>query len=143
MNIILDIVKSWGNTTGTVNTLDDIKNWIDSRYVGLKVNIEKVDFSYNGFWYYDNEDGYIRNKNNSFFQLAGYQEIEDDTIINEQPVIIQNEIGYLGIICKEINGIQQTTQNDNKNKEIWTGFHSAQNQIPFAEETACRWQTDH
>lgn len=105
MNIILDIVKSWGNTTGSVNSLQDIKKWIDSRYIGLKVKIEKVDFSYNGFWYYDNEDGYIRNKNNSFFQLAGYQEIEDDTIINEQPVIIQDEIGYLGIICKEINGV--------------------------------------
>lgn len=105
MGIIFEIIKSWKNTSGTVNSLDDIMNWIDIRKTGLRVNIEKVDFSYNGFWYYDEKDGYIRNKNNSFFQLAGYQEIEDDVIVNEQPVIIQNEIGYLGIICKKINGV--------------------------------------
>ena len=70
----------------------------------MKVNIEKVDFSYDGFWYYDNETGYIRNRNKSFFQLAGYQEIENDLIVGEQPIIIQNEIGYLGIMCKMIEG---------------------------------------
>lgn len=105
MSIIFEIIKSWNNTSGTVNSLDDIMNWIDVRKAGLRVNIEKVDFSYDGFWYYDEKDGYIRNKNNSFFQLAGYQEIEDDIIVNEQPVIIQNEIGYLGIICQKINGV--------------------------------------
>lgn len=30
---------------------------------------------------------------------------ENEKYITEQPIIIQNEIGYLGIICKEINGI--------------------------------------
>lgn len=105
MSIIFEIIKSWKNTSGTVNSLDDIMNWIDVRKAGLRVNIEKIDFSYDGFWYYDEKDGYIRNKNNSFFQLAGYQEIEDDIIVNEQPVIIQNEIGYLGLICKKINGV--------------------------------------
>lgn len=105
MSITLEIIKSWRDTKGTVNSIQDIEEWVSNRYIGLKVNINKIDFSYNGFWYYDNFDGYIRNKNNSFFQLAGYQEIEDDTIINEQPVIIQDEIGYLGIICKKINGV--------------------------------------
>lgn len=104
MSITFDIIKSWSNTKGTVNSQEDIKQWIDSRYKDLRVNIKKKDFSYDGFWYYDEEEGYIRNKNNSFFQLAGYQEIEEDMIINEQPVILQNEIGYLGIICKKLNG---------------------------------------
>ena len=104
MSRVVEIVKSWKDTEGTVNSMSEISDWVASRYDGLKVSIEKIDFSYNGFWYYDEENGYIRNRNNSFFQLAGYQEIEDDQIINEQPVIIQDEIGYLGIICKNING---------------------------------------
>lgn len=104
MSITYEMIKSWDNTEGNVNSMADIMTWIKGRNDNLKVNIEKVDFSYNGFWYYDNETGYIRNRNNSFFQLAGYQEIEDDRIIGEQPIIIQNEIGYLGIICKMING---------------------------------------
>lgn len=105
MGTIYDIVESWSNTKGTVNSLKDIRHWIDERKKELQVNVRKIDFSYDGFWYYDEKDGYIRNKNNSFFQLAGYQEIEDDQIIGEQPVIIQDEIGYLGIICKKVDGV--------------------------------------
>lgn len=104
MSITYEIIKSWSNTDGNVNSMTDIMTWIRDRNTNIKVNIEKVDFSYDGFWYYDNQTGYIRNQNRSFFQLAGYQEIEDDRIVGEQPIIIQNEIGYLGIICKMING---------------------------------------
>ena len=104
MSITYEIIKSWNHTAGTVNSMDEIMRWIQEKNADVKVNVEKVDFSYHGFWYYDEQDGYIRNLNNSFFQLAGYQEIEDDRIIGEQPIIIQNEIGYLGILCKVIDG---------------------------------------
>lgn len=66
-NLCFEIIKSWGDREGNVNSLDSIRKWIDNRNTKLKVNIEKVDFSYNGFWHYDNSDGYIRNDNNSFF----------------------------------------------------------------------------
>lgn len=105
MSIVYEVIKSWENTEGNVNSMDDIMEWIKVRGANLKVNIEKVEFSYEGFWYYDSATGYIKNQNNSFFQLAGYQEIEEDTIVGEQPIIIQNEIGYLGIICKMIDGV--------------------------------------
>ena len=105
MSVTYDILESWGNTAGTANTLEEIREWIERRNREVKVDIRKVDFSYNGFWFYDEKDGYIRNRNNSFFQVAGYQEIEGDQIICEQPIIIQDEIGYLGIICKKIGGV--------------------------------------
>ncbi len=105
MSITYEIIKSWENTTGAINTMEDILQWIEYRNGKLTVNIEKVDFSYDGFWFYDEQKGYIRNKTNSFFQVAGYQEIENDQIIGEQPIIIQDEIGFLGIICKQINGV--------------------------------------
>lgn len=105
MGITKDIIVSWAEEDSSVCSLEEIQQWIESRQRDLKVQIKKVEFSYNGFWYYSEEDGYVRNKNNSFFQLAGYQEICEDKIINEQPIIIQREIGYLGILCKKINGI--------------------------------------
>ncbi len=104
MNLTYELVKSWNDRTGNVSSMEEIYEWIESRNRSKKVNIKKVDFSYEGFWHYDNRDGYIRNDNNSFFQIAGYQEIEDDHIVAEQPIIIQKEIGYLGIICKMIDG---------------------------------------
>lgn len=104
MQITYEMIRSWHNTKGNVSSMKEIAEWIEERKKTAKVEIRKVDFSYNGFWYYDEKDGYIRNENNSFFQLAGYQEIEDDHIVREQPIIIQNEIGYLGIICKMVQG---------------------------------------
>lgn len=102
MSITYDIIESWNNTAGTANTMEELRQWIETRNCETKVDVRKVDFSYHGFWHYDEKDGFIRNKNNSFFQIAGYQEIKSDQIVREQPIIIQNEIGYLGIICKMI-----------------------------------------
>lgn len=105
MNITYEILRSWACREGTVTSNDEILEWIKSRNETLKVNITKVPFSYDGFWYYDETDGMVRNRKNSFFQLSGYEEIEDGKTVNEQPVIIQDEIGYLGIICRKINGV--------------------------------------
>lgn len=104
INTTLELLKSWNNREGNVNSNKEILDWIDARNKNLKVEIKQVDFSYDGFWYYDEETGSIRNRNNSFFQLVGLQETENDRIVAEQPVIIQDEIGYLGIICKMIDG---------------------------------------
>lgn len=105
MSITYDMLQSWATRNSQLNSLDDIKEWIRVRQDNLKVIVQKTAFSYDGFWFYDETTGSIRNRNNSFFQLVGYQEIENDKILREQPIIIQNEIGYLGIICKKINGV--------------------------------------
>lgn len=105
MSIIYDLIRSWAQTEGNVNSTDDILSWIDKRNKTLAVDIKKIPYSYDGFWFYDEENGVIRNRNNSFFQLAGYRAEDDKGNVTEQPVIIQDEIGYLGIICKKIDGV--------------------------------------
>ena len=67
-----------------------------------KVIIEKVDFSDCENWKYDEELGEINNATRSFFQIKGLRKTTGDEQI-QQPIIIQNEIGYLGIIRKKIN----------------------------------------
>lgn len=104
MSITYDLFQSWRDAEGNVNSNDDILQWVAERNANLTVNIEKVDFSYDGFWYYDRESGRVRNRNDSFFQLSGFQKIEDGRVAAEQPIILQMEIGYLGIICKKIGG---------------------------------------
>ncbi|MCR5179454.1 MAG: NDP-hexose 2,3-dehydratase family protein [Lachnospiraceae bacterium] len=103
-NFTQELIRSWEDRKGNVNSMAAIEEWIADANKQIKVNVEKIDFSYSGFWHYDESDGYIRNDNDSFFQIAGYQEIEDDQIIEEQPIIIQDEIGYLGIIVRMIDG---------------------------------------
>ena len=105
MDITYELIRSWADTRGNVNSNEEIRNWLESRKTVGKVDIKKIPFSYDGFWHYDEDEGCIRNQQNSFFQIKGYQVIDEhDAIVNEQPLIIQPEIGYLGIICKMIDG---------------------------------------
>lgn len=84
--------------------MEDLLSWIYTLNKHTHVKIEKTSINENSFWFYDNEKGIIRNKNNSFFSIAGIRGYVNNKYI-EQPIIIQKEIGYLGIISKDFNGI--------------------------------------
>ncbi len=103
-NIISKIVRS-AATKASDEVLKDITDWVAEKNTSLKVNIFRNKLSESGFWFYDDERGEIHNKNNSFFQIRGLQQYRDGELVLEQPILIQNEIGYLGIICKEIDGV--------------------------------------
>lgn len=82
----------------------DLINWIQKLNQETHVSIQKNRLSQSDFWYYDKELGEICNKNYSFFQIKGMQVLKDNQVMDEQPIIIQEEIGYLGIICKQYDG---------------------------------------
>ncbi|EHL15455.1 hypothetical protein HMPREF9629_01844 [Peptoanaerobacter stomatis] len=83
---------------------EEILSWVEEKNKNLKVVINKKNILETN-WFLD-EDGVIRNKDNTFFQIKGIKRYNySNNIIEEQPILIQDEIGYLGIICKEFNGI--------------------------------------
>lgn len=92
-------------TKECINTNTSILEWIQNKNDNIKVNIIKtsLDDIYD-FWKF-NLDGNISNKNNTFFSIEGMKVYKDSYLIYEQPIIVQPEIGYLGIICKHINNI--------------------------------------
>lgn len=94
------ILKSWSGQGDSVHTLDELLAWIEERNQNLVVNIVSNRLSESDFWLYDEQTGCIRNQNHSFFEISGMK--CGDV---EQPIILQNEIGYLGILAKEINGV--------------------------------------
>lgn len=107
-NILFKIIKSWFTKESEINNNREILDWINKRNAELNVQIKQCNLSDSSFWFYDNITGTIKNKNNSFFYIIGLQEtgFYNNKIMNiEQPVIVQNEIGYLGIICKEFDGV--------------------------------------
>lgn len=106
MNPIPSLIKSL-HTTPDERTLKAVFSWVAEKNENLKVCITKNNLSDSGSWFYDKEKGEIRNQTASFFQIRGLQQFIGDKMILEQPILIQNEIGYLGIICKEIDGVLQ------------------------------------
>ncbi|MFR4988459.1 NDP-hexose 2,3-dehydratase family protein [Anaerotruncus colihominis] len=101
---MLETAISWCAEEGHVPTRELVE-WIHHRNKLIQVEIHKISLNESSFWYYDQEQGAITNLQNSFFNIRGLRCQSADGKILEQPIIIQNEIGYLGIICKKIDGI--------------------------------------
>ena len=101
----LDIIRSWANTEGNVNTTEELYSWIEDLNERTYVDIKECSINDNSFWFYDDYNGEILNRKRSFFSIKGMRRFEDDEFVSEQPIIIQPEIGYLGIICRKINGV--------------------------------------
>lgn len=104
-NLIIDIINSSFEKENCINGLDEILLWIQDKNNSIKVNIQKITLDQCIPWFYDSEKGTIQNSKGSFFSIAGIQQWENDRLICEQPILLQLEIGYLGIICKKINGV--------------------------------------
>lgn len=103
--LVKDWLISWTAKEGNVNTTSDILNWIDSMRNDTKVDIREGRLSDSDFWFYDDYNGEITNRKRSFFSIKGVRKYVNNRFMSEQPIIIQPEIGYLGIICKKIDGV--------------------------------------
>ena len=99
-NTLLSISYSWTKKDSNITKTKDILEWILERNKNTYVNIKKTNLENCKPWFLDKDKGIIRNQNNSFFSISGAK--NQDTY---QPIILQEEIGYLGIIIKEFNGV--------------------------------------
>lgn len=99
------IIESWACTEHGINSTDELLAWIGTLNKTTYVDIKECSISDSNFWFYDDYNGEVLNRKRSFFSIQGMRYFVDGLFIREQPIIIQPEIGYLGIICKEINGV--------------------------------------
>jgi len=104
-NRIIKIIETWANKEGNINSIEEILEWIRSLNEKTEVSIKECSIDESTFWFYDDYNGEVLNRKRSFFSIKGIQKFENDILVLEQPIIVQAEIGYLGIICKEIDGI--------------------------------------
>lgn len=103
---LLQICESWVTTEGTINSLDTILSWIAEKNREIKVFINKINLAQMNDWFYDENEKGIVNHAHTFFAINGLKKYEEKVeSVYEQPIIVQNEIGYLGIIGKVIDGI--------------------------------------
>ncbi|MDD2198937.1 MAG: NDP-hexose 2,3-dehydratase family protein, partial [Bacteroidales bacterium] len=85
----------------------EVEQWLQIRNNEVEVKVKKIKFSELGAWNFDNEQNMLRHKTGRFFTIEGI-EVKTNWGVKStwtQPIINQPEIGYLGIITKEINGI--------------------------------------
>lgn len=98
-NIFNDLIDSFFSDDA-LHSFDEILDWIKNENTKISTNLIRTVIKQNTFWFYDKNKSLIRNRNNSFFTINGIKQGK-----KEQPIIVQNEVGYLGIIAKKINGV--------------------------------------
>lgn len=103
--IVQDILDSWKNEAGNINSTEELLSWIQDLNRTTYVNIQECSINDSSFWFYDDYNGEVLNRKRSFFSIKGMRRFENGKFTGEQPIIIQPEIGYLGIICRKIDGV--------------------------------------
>lgn len=103
-NLLVQFFESWKDKEGNVNKTEDIFAWIERLNKETIVDIREINVDESTFWFYDDYNGEILNRKRSFFSVKGLRYFDNDEFLGEQPIIVQPEIGYLGIIGKIIDG---------------------------------------
>ena len=100
------MIQSLLHTQSALSNLSELRKWIDRRNQEVDVRVEQIPFSEMKGWYTDS-DGCIRHETGRFFSIEGIHVKKDSGEVREweQPIINQPEIGYLGILTKEFDGV--------------------------------------
>lgn len=99
------IAHSWTVSDSTICSTDEILEWVRERNRTVAVDIFKISPEKCNPWFLDEEEGCIRNPARSFFTIHGFEQLWENGTRVAQPILLQLEIGYLGIICKELDGV--------------------------------------
>jgi len=92
---------------GPSGAVEDILAWIKKRNQEVVVRINQVPFKALSNWGFDAGTGNLCHESGKFFFIEGVRVMVDDGHRCEwtQPIINQPEIGFLGILAKEIDGV--------------------------------------
>lgn len=82
-------------------------HWIKDQNQKIAVEVKKIDFNNLELWSFDKDKTKLSHETGKFFTIEGISVKTNWGNVKEwsQPIINQPEIGYLGFITKEFNGI--------------------------------------
>lgn len=99
-NISSDFINSAMNQ----DKIDYVLEWIDKKNKTLQININRISFKENNRWILNDTE--LKHISGKFFKIQGISVKTNGNLKGwDQPIINQNEIGYLGFIIKKIDGV--------------------------------------
>ncbi len=101
--VLRGILESWATEENPRNTTGELLEWIETTRRETTVSIRRIPYAYDGYWHYDKDELGIVNDQRSYFAVKGIR-LRDEDGEKEQPIIVQDGIGYLGILAKIIDG---------------------------------------
>jgi dTDP-4-dehydro-6-deoxy-alpha-D-glucopyranose 2,3-dehydratase len=103
----LSFLRSALTVENPFNSNEEVLHWLKQRNKEVKVEIERISFSETRNWHFDEDKTRLQHASGSFFSIEGINIHTNWGQIPswDQPIINQPEIGFLGIITKEFNGV--------------------------------------
>ncbi|MBE6069651.1 MAG: NDP-hexose 2,3-dehydratase [Clostridium lundense] len=100
------MIKSLLTTRSSISSDAEIAEWIRKRNSEVEVRIENQPLAQLAGWHFD-DDMSLRHNSGKFFSIEGIHVETDYGKVNswDQPIINQPEVGFLGILTKEIDGV--------------------------------------
>ena len=104
-NIIF--LKSAFSFTNSFCDVSNILQWIRTQNDKVHVQIDKIPFADLKLWGFDEKKSSLKHNTGKFFSIDGIRVQTNWGKVNnwDQPIINQSEIGYLGFITKEFDGV--------------------------------------
>ncbi len=98
-------IKSALSTQEALLSEDEILKWIEEQNRSVNVKIDRIRFDELGEWSY--REDRLMHKTGKFFTIDGIRVKTNYGYVPQwdQPIINQPEVGFLGFITKEINGV--------------------------------------
>ncbi len=90
-----------------LNSTSELKDWLNELNRIQYFEVEEIEFAAMKQWAFHPDTGDLQHKSGKFFSIRGMNVLKRDQeiIAWDQPVIDQPEIGVLGILAKEIDGV--------------------------------------
>ncbi|MFE7953015.1 NDP-hexose 2,3-dehydratase family protein [Streptomyces sp. NPDC057426] len=98
------LARSAATTRGAHRTTAEILEWLDFHRVTCGTEIRRIPFAGLDNWSFAPDTGNLRHSSGAFFTVEGLRVDRPDGSW-QQPVIVQPEIGILGILAQEFDGV--------------------------------------
>ena len=101
------LVRSHLTLENPFNSTEEIEAWISRRNAEVAVSVEEVPLGDLDGWHFDARTGDLVHDSGRFFSIVGLEVSVDDGTRRtwQQPIINQPEVGILGILAKECDGV--------------------------------------
>ncbi|MEU0130854.1 MULTISPECIES: NDP-hexose 2,3-dehydratase family protein [unclassified Streptomyces] len=147
------ITESARATGGVATGPEEFEKWFAARSAAQVHEVTRIPFSQLRNWSFADDTGALVHDSGRFFSVAGLKVEVDEGPVREwaQPIILQPEIGLLGIAVREIGGVlhllmQAKAEPGNPNgvqlsptvqatKSNYTGVHQGRT-VPYVEHFA-------
>lgn len=107
MNHTESLLRSLLTEDTPFGSTEDVLAWVARRNREVTVKVEQIPFAELKGWQFNSVSGDLEHQSGRFFSIVGLDVRTNDGMVAHwtQPIINQPEIGFLGILCKEFDGV--------------------------------------